>query len=870
MKIGDTEIMKECTILIQDEVNVKLLNLDAGLRRHLAAKFSFEVPGARFTPAVKLGRWNGKESFFSIAGTTYINLLPDIIPLLDEVGYSFILDDRRDYKRTFNFDPISETTFDNFKWPAGHRFAGEPVCLREDQAEAINKFLANTQCLQELATGFGKCQPLSSRVLTPSGWRTMADIQVGDTVVTPKGKQVEVLNTYLPGNKDVYELTFTDGRKARACGDHIWRVHNIEWKTSKKWQRQPWRNIATTEVAELLSSTKRRIGIPLVTMELDNEEAELPMDPWLMGFLLGDGSFRNGSVKFTSADQEMVDKVSSKLTEEYYVTHCSRYDYRIGFKDDELRRSSQSDLMSRKNRNTKGYIRDVPQSSNVYRSILLDLGLDNTYSHTKFIPEVYFQGSRTQRLELIRGLIDSDGTVTGSSMYLSTSSEQLARDFQRLIWSIGGTAKITHRTNHSYVYKGERRSAKDVFTVSTRFATPWELVSLTRKNELVNREYQYKDSLRLGIKSVELVSNEEVKCILIDDPDHLYVTDDYIVTHNTISCAAMSSVVQKYGRSLIVVPNKSLVLQTEADYQVLGLDVGVYYGDRKEFGHKHTVTTWQSLHNLYKDSQEGKAEISITEFVEDVVCLIIDEAHGIQGKALKALLGGPLSQVPIRWGMTGTVPKEPYSFLSLFCSIGEVVGKVSARELQEKGHLANCHVNVIQLVDYGEYPDYQKELKYLVETPSRVRFIANMIKKIKADGNTLVLVDRISTGKQIVELLGEDAVFVSGVTKTKDRKEEYDLVASSNDKIIVATYKVAAVGINIPRLFNVVLIEAGKSFTRVIQSIGRGLRTAHDKNHAEIYDITSTCKFSKRHLTKRISFYKDAGYPYSKEKMDWS
>lgn len=485
--------MKECTIQIVDEVNAKFINLDAELRRKLAAKFSYEVPGARFRPSVKLGRWNGKESFFSISGLTYINLLSEIIPIIDEAGYDFILDDRRDYKRTFNFDPVSETSFDNFKWPAGHRFEGLPVCLRDDQAEAINKFLANPQCLQELATGFGK----------------------------------------------------------------------------------------------------------------------------------------------------------------------------------------------------------------------------------------------------------------------------------------------------------------------------------------------------------------------------------------TISCAAMSSVVQKYGRSLIVVPNKSLVLQTEADYQVLGLDVGVYYGDRKEFGHKHTVTTWQSLHNLFKDTEDGKAQISIYEFVDDVVCLIIDEAHGIQGKALKALLGGPLSQVPIRWGMTGTVPKEPHAFLSLLCSIGEVVGKVSARDLQEKGHLANCHVNVIQLVDHGEYADYPKELKYLVETPSRVKFIANTIKKIKADGNTLVLVDRISTGKQIVELLGEDAVFVSGVTKTKDRKEEYDLIASSENKIIVATYKVAAVGINIPRLFNVVMIEAGKSFTRVIQSIGRGLRIAHDKDHVEIYDITSTCKFSKRHLTKRLQYYREAGYPYSKEKVDW-
>lgn len=485
--------MKECTIQIVDEVNAKIINLDPDIRRKLAAKFSYEVPGAKFTPAVRLGRWNGKESFFSISGLTYINLLPDIIPIIDQAGYDFVLDDRRDYKRTFNFDLLSETSFDHRRWPEGHAMAGEPIILRDYQVEAVNKFLANPQCLQELATGFGK----------------------------------------------------------------------------------------------------------------------------------------------------------------------------------------------------------------------------------------------------------------------------------------------------------------------------------------------------------------------------------------TVTVAAMSATVEKYGRSIVVVPNKSLVTQTEADYIAMGLDVSVYFGDRKEAGRTHTICTWQSLNNLYKKTKESEADIPIGEFIEDVVCLIIDEAHMIKGSALKSLLTGPLSQIPIRWGLTGTIPKEEYAFKSLQVSIGEVIGKLTASELQDMGHLANCHVNIVQLIDHKEFPDYQKELKYLVDTDGRLASIATVIQRIKQDGNTLVLVDRVSTGKKLIELLGDDAVFVSGQTKAKNRKAEYDEVASSESKIIVATYGVAAVGINIPRLFNIVLVEPGKSFVRVIQSIGRGLRKAHDKDNVEIYDITSTCKFSKRHLSKRIEYYKAAGYPYSKEKVDW-
>jgi superfamily II DNA or RNA helicase len=112
-------------------------------------------------------------------------------------------------------------------------------------------------------------------------------------------------------------------------------------------------------------------------------------------------------------------------------------------------------------------------------------------------------------------------------------------------------------------------------------------------------------------------------------------------------------------------------------------------------------------------------------------------------------------------------------------------------------------------------------------------------------------------------------VFVSGSTKAKDRKDEYDEIATSTNKIIIATYGVAAVGINIPRIFNLVLLEPGKSFVRVIQSIGRGIRKAEDKDHVQIWDITSTCKFAKRHLTKRKQFYREANYPFTIEKVEW-
>ena len=493
----------QAKLIIRDEVNVKIEGLELSTRKKLVDKFKYEIPGARYQPSVRLGRWDGKVAFFQLGGSTYINLLPEIIAFLDNEGYDIAVEDLREYKTQFAFDQFTEDTFSDQTWPKGHPQAGEPIKFRDYQVEIINNFLGNPQSVQEIATGAGK----------------------------------------------------------------------------------------------------------------------------------------------------------------------------------------------------------------------------------------------------------------------------------------------------------------------------------------------------------------------------------------TIITAALSKSIEQYGRSIVIVPNKSLVTQTEADYKNLGLDVGVYFGDRKEFGKTHTICTWQSLNILLKNTKSMEASITIGDFIEDVVCIMVDEVHMAKADALKTLLTGVFSHVPIRWGLTGTIPKEDYEKVSIFCSLGTVVGKLSASELQEAGHLANCHVNIVQIVDHVEYKDYQSELKYLTTTTERLAYLAKMIDKIKEGGNTLILVDRIETGKILQAELSSlfsllkgnkpDVAFVSGSTKAGDRKDEYDEIATSTNKIIIATYGVAAVGINIPRIFNLVLVEPGKSFVRVIQSIGRGIRKAEDKDFVQIWDITSTCKFAKRHLTKRKQFYKEANYPFTLEKANW-
>ena len=306
--------MRTATITIRDEVNIKIEGLELDARRSLVNAFKYDVPYARYLPAVRLGRWDGKVSYFQLGGSTYVNLLPEIIPILEKFNYDIDLDDQRDYQTTFEFVQVTEDSYKHIAWPTGHPAAGESMRLRDYQVEIINNFLANPQCLQEVATGAGK----------------------------------------------------------------------------------------------------------------------------------------------------------------------------------------------------------------------------------------------------------------------------------------------------------------------------------------------------------------------------------------TIMTAALSDAVTAYGRSIVIVPNKSLVTQTEKDYINMGLDVGVYFGDRKEWGRQHTICTWQSLNVLLKNTKNGTTEddCTIGEFIEGVVCVIVDEVHMAKADALKTLLTGVMSRIPIRWGLTGTIPKEKFESVALLVSLGPVISRLSASELQSQGVLA--------------------------------------------------------------------------------------------------------------------------------------------------------------------------------------
>lgn len=341
----------------------------------------------------------------------------------------------------------------------------------------------------------------------------------------------------------------------------------------------------------------------------------------------------------------------------------------------------------------------------------------------------------------------------------------------------------------------------------------------------------------------------------------------------TLITAAISKKVESFGRTVVIVPNTDLIQQTYNDYEMLGLDAGVFYGEKKEFGHQHTITTWQSFNSLWKKTKKGEVPLSeedIHDFIDGVVCVIVDECHLSSAESLHAILGKVMNNVPLRYGLTGTIPKDESLAAKIKCNVGNIVYTITAKELQEKKILSTCNVNCFRLKSSKKFQTYPEELKYLVTDRERMKFVAELISGIATTGNTLVLVDRIEAGDLLCEYLNiPTAEFVKGDTKKKNREAQYGEIRWSDNKILIATYGVASTGISISRLYNVVLIEPGKSFVRTIQSIGRGLRRAEDKDHVEIYDISGMNKFSSKHLRERLAYYKEVQYPYEELKIQW-
>jgi phosphate starvation-inducible protein PhoH len=385
--------------------------------------------------------------------------------------------------------------------------------LTDNQKKLFTAYSDGKNLIAYGAAGTGKAQPLYSKVLTPNGWTTIGEVNVGDYVLTPSGKKTKICGIFPQGKKQIYEIIFHDGSKTRCCLEHLWEINSPSGWSRKK---SGYKKVVNTQyIIDFLKEKELRKSTTNISIDLiepiKTKNVKVPLDPYLLGCLIGDGCLTTTTPKFTTKDLTILEQLKNVLSENIKIKSCKGENCDYNFIDNSSRTTKLNSLTN----------------------ILKDLGVQGKKSYEKFIPSIYINSGTEQKLSLIRGLMDTDGTVDrrNGTVSFSTTSQVLAKQVQEIIWSLGGICNITSRIP-SYTYDGIKKNGRRSYNVFITVRNPKELFTLQRKKDLCRETYD-KLQYRRKIKEVNYVGEEEAQCIMIEDEKHLYITDDYIITHNT-------------------------------------------------------------------------------------------------------------------------------------------------------------------------------------------------------------------------------------------------------------------------------------------------------------------------------------------------
>ncbi|EWM12956.1 ATP-dependent DNA helicase [Kutzneria sp. 744] len=365
----------------------------------------------------------------------------------------------------------------------------------------------------------GRAQPVFTPVLTPDGFRAIGELQVGDLVIGSNGEPTPVLGVYPQGEKEIYRVTAGDGASTLCCADHLWTVRTA----SDKRRGKPWRVLETKEmIGNLRAAHARRYELPMLTAPVCHPEQSVPMDPYALGLLLGDGCLTGSTTpSFATDDEELAIALEAALPG-VRVRHRGGVDYTLN----RVRQPGE-----------------VITLENPVTGALRELALLGARSNSKFIPDVYLRNAAEVRLAVLQGLLDSDGgPVTQRDrtcrIHYTTTSPTLKDDVIALVRSLGGVAYVRRRPaagRRPGLAKGRLVGHRhDTYVVDIRLPSGVEPFRLARKRQ------KYADNNGGGrpmrfIDSIEPAGRTEAVCIQVAAADSLYVTEDYLLTHNTLN-----------------------------------------------------------------------------------------------------------------------------------------------------------------------------------------------------------------------------------------------------------------------------------------------------------------------------------------------
>lgn len=711
--------------------------------------------------------------------------------------------------------------------PDWYEFKTNPF---QHQIEGVNYGLQHPKYLLADEPGLGKALSLDTKVYTPDGYKLMKDIQVGDYVFNKEGKPVKVVATYDNKNVNMCKITFSDGVSIKCCEDHLWEIYV---RRKKKVVDTKW-FFGTDHFGNSRNECKTPHGYYKYYIDKCNpvnfNPVDVPIDPYVLGCILGDGNISQHYIRICIPDSEIYDNIVKRLPNGYILSKpkslSDSYEY----------------LITKDNRDSS--------SENIILTSLKKLGLLGTTSHTKFIPDVYKYNSIDVRFDLIRGLIDTDGYSAKKSNLLqyTTVSDRLIEDVIFIVESLGGIVGYSKKdAKYDNIVTGVSHN------ITIKCDNPEQFCSLTRKK---NRLCARKNKPKRKIVSVEYIGTDDAKCITVDDPDGLYLIEHFVVTHNTKQMLDLSQIYKKehnIKHTLIIACVNSLKYNWQAEVLKHTNDKGYILGTRyRKSGTEYIGSNEDRLEDINSIGKGGPIDdyyyiitnietlrysksikvplktkkngvqrfkkqtlFPIVEAIQKQIAdgninmIIADEVHAckdsasLQGKALLALdcdykvalTGTPVMNQPIDIYTTlnwlGFEKHSAFAFKKHYCIMGgfgqhQIVGYKNLPELQsilDKCMLRRLKQDVLDLPEKIYINDYVEMTKDQIKLYDDVRNnIIENIDKIKLSPNPLVQLIRLR------QVTGNPNLLSSSITANPkfDRMLEIvEEVVANNGKVLV-------------------------------------------------------------------------------------
>jgi phosphate starvation-inducible protein PhoH len=387
----------------------------------------------------------------------------------------------------------------------------------------------------------------------------MGDIKKGEKIFSKNGKLTEVIEIFPQGKKDIYKITFSDESSTECCNEHLWLIKSAnDRKNNKEFKVKQLSELKNNFI--LKRDKRKNYSIP-ITMPIEFSNKLTTINPYLMGILIGDGCFVSPNIRLTTVDDEIIDKINDLLGDDYILSQVSSdlISYNIIFKN-------KSDSYNRFNENI------IPFTKLISEYDLLGLKSDE-----KFIPNDFKFNSIENRILLLQGLMDSDGTIENKSRSLSfsTSSRKLIEDFKFLVESLGGVVNKLKIKKCGYKKNDKFIECKDSYSYS--FRIPNNIIPFKLERKLIKFKEKIKYFPIRYIKNIEYVGKKEAQCIMVDDESHTYLTNNFIVTHNTfVAIAYALSLLRKTSNRF-----KKIYL-VKSVTTLKGEELGFLKGDLKE------------------------------------------------------------------------------------------------------------------------------------------------------------------------------------------------------------------------------------------------------------------------------------------------